>query len=562
MMKEPVEEPPTKAASTAEEELARVRSAFVWRVSTEILKQLLEALVSDGVLNELEKESILEGNPVRADKARCFIDTVRKKGDKASRIMVRHLQTIDLSLFSQLRLYSDPSAQKEALQSCQPLLKSKLKKKFQCVFEGIAKAGNPTLLNKIYTKLYITEGGTAEINDEHEVRQIETASRKSDRPETRVRQEDMFKDSPGRDEPIRTVLTNGVAGIGKTVLTQKFTLDWCLTSGSLSTEKLSPAQWSALVFILLSSEKDLDVFDLKKYSASEEAFLKLLPVIKASNKALLSICELSERSCRALSSVLTSQSSSLRELDLSNNSLEDSGVKLLSEAMESPHCKLRTLRLSLFNLSLRSSDSLSAGLQNLNCKLTSLRLSACNLSERSYEALSSFLSSRSSSLRELDLSNNNVHDSGVKLLSGAVETPQCRLKTLSLSGCLVTADGCTFLASALSSNPSHLKELDLSYNHPGDSGIKLLSSGLKNPRWRLKTLRVEPAGVPWLKPGLRKCKCVFNVIYKNKAAHIQPSFVRVPGLLTQCFQLSFVTIEFSIPVPSSLSPHHTMMLTE
>lgn len=94
-----------------EEELARVRSAFVWRVSTEILKQLLEALVSDGVLNELEKESILEGNPVRADKARCFIDTVRKKGDKASRIMVRHLQTIDLSLFSQLRLYSDPSAQ-------------------------------------------------------------------------------------------------------------------------------------------------------------------------------------------------------------------------------------------------------------------------------------------------------------------------------------------------------------------------------------------------------------------------------------------------------------------
>uniref|UniRef100_A0A3Q2WY23 NACHT, LRR and PYD domains-containing protein 12-like n=4 Tax=Haplochromini TaxID=319058 RepID=A0A3Q2WY23_HAPBU len=111
MMKEPVEESPTKAASTAEEELARVRSAFVWRVSTEILKQLLEALVSDGVLNELEKESILEGNPVRADKARCFIDTVRKKGDKASRIMVRHLQTIDLSLFSQLRLYSDPSAQ-------------------------------------------------------------------------------------------------------------------------------------------------------------------------------------------------------------------------------------------------------------------------------------------------------------------------------------------------------------------------------------------------------------------------------------------------------------------
>ncbi|XP_068570124.1 NLR family CARD domain-containing protein 3-like [Cebidichthys violaceus] len=59
-----------------------------------------------------------------------------------------------------------------------------------------------------------------------------------------------------------------------------------LSSGCLSTDKLSPAQWSALVFILLSSEKHLDVFDLKKYSASEKALLRLLPVFKASNKAL------------------------------------------------------------------------------------------------------------------------------------------------------------------------------------------------------------------------------------------------------------------------------------
>ncbi|XP_030265191.1 NLR family CARD domain-containing protein 3-like, partial [Sparus aurata] len=103
---------------------------------------------------------------------------------------------------------------------------SNLQKKFQCVFEGIAKAGNPTLLNQIYTELYITEGGTAEVNDEHEVRQIETAFRKPHRPETTIRQEDIFKASPGRDEQIRTVMTKGVAGIGKTVLTQKFTLDW------------------------------------------------------------------------------------------------------------------------------------------------------------------------------------------------------------------------------------------------------------------------------------------------------------------------------------------------
>ncbi|CAI5683009.1 unnamed protein product [Oreochromis niloticus] len=771
---------------------------------------------------------------------------------------------------------------------CQRELKSTLKKKFQCVFEGIAKAGNPTLLNQIYTELYITEGGTAEVNDEHEVRQIETASRKPDRPETTIRQEDIFKASPGRDEPIRTVLTKGVAGIGKTVLTQKYTLDWAedkanqdiqfifpftfrelnvlkekkfslvglvhhfftetkeagicsfedfqvvfifdgldecrlpldfhkttiltdprkstsvdvllinlirgkllpsarlwittrpaaanqippdcvgmvteirgftdpqkeeyfrkrfrdeeqasriishiktsrslhimchipvfcwitatvledvletreggqlpktltemyihflvvqakvkkvkydggaetdphwspesrkmieslgklafdqlqkgnlifyesdltecgidiraaslysgvftqifkeerglyqdkvfcfihlsvqeflaalhvhltfihsglnlleeqqttskksklfekknnlkslhhsavdkallspnghldlflrfllglslqtnqtllrglltqtgsnsqtnektvqyikkklsenlsaeksinlfhclnelndrslveeiqqsLRSGSLSTDKLSPAKWSALVFILLSSEKDLDVFDLKKYSASEEALLRLLPVVKSSNKALLNACNLSERSCEVLSSVLSSQSCSLRELDLSNNNLQDSGVKLLSVGVKSPHRKLETLRLR-----------------------------GCKISERSCEVLSSVLSSQSCSLRELDLSNNNLQDSGVKLLSVGVKSPHCKLETLRLSGCKISERSCEVLPLALSSQYCSLRELDLSNNNLDDSAVKMLKSAnstiISDQSWSLE----------------------------------------------------------------------------
>lgn len=94
------------------------------------------------------------------------------------------------------------------------------------MFEGIARAGQPTFLNQIYTELRLLEGGAADLHHQHEVQHLETVSRQPERPEIPIRPEDIFKAAPGRCHPIRTVMTTGVAGIGKTVLTQKFTLDW------------------------------------------------------------------------------------------------------------------------------------------------------------------------------------------------------------------------------------------------------------------------------------------------------------------------------------------------
>ncbi|XP_067447098.1 protein NLRC3-like isoform X15 [Thunnus thynnus] len=104
--------------------------------------------------------------------------------------------------------------------------KISLRRRCECVTEGTDEAGSETLLNRIYTELYITEGQSEDVNTQHEVRQLEAASKMETLHDTPVRCHDIFKVSPDQQKHIRVVLTNGVAGVGKTFSVQKFTLDW------------------------------------------------------------------------------------------------------------------------------------------------------------------------------------------------------------------------------------------------------------------------------------------------------------------------------------------------
>ncbi|XP_073681279.1 protein NLRC3-like [Garra rufa] len=190
-------------------------------------------------------------------------------------------------------------------------------------------------------------------------------------------------------------------------------------SDNHSEKKLSPAHCSTIAYMLQMSEEVMDEFDLKKYNTTQEGRRRLIPAVHNCRKALLADCNLTVESCKILSSALQSSNSPLRELDASNNDVQDSGVKLISDALKSHNCQLEILRLS---------------------------------------------------------------------------------------GCMVTDKGCCYLASALSSNPSHLRELDLSYNHPEHSALQLRSFQ-NNPDYMLKILNLDNGGLCRVKPGLQKYFC-------------------------------------------------------
>ncbi|TWW74200.1 NLR family CARD domain-containing protein 3 CARD15-like protein [Takifugu flavidus] len=123
-----------------------------------------------------------------------------------------------------------------------------LKRRCEHVTEGTNEAGSGTLLNKIYTELYITEGQSEEVDTQHEVRQLERTSKKNIQ-DTPIKCQDIFKVLSEQQRHIRVVLTNGVAGVGKTFSVQKFSLDWAEGLENQDISLVLPLSWRELNLI-------------------------------------------------------------------------------------------------------------------------------------------------------------------------------------------------------------------------------------------------------------------------------------------------------------------------
>ncbi|KAM9313585.1 NACHT, LRR and PYD domains-containing protein 12-like isoform 3-T3 [Pholidichthys leucotaenia] len=189
-----------------------------------------------------------------------------------------------------------------------------LRRRCERVTEGSDERGSGTLLNRIYTELYITEGQSEEVQTQHEVKQLETASKMDSLNDTPIRCQDIFKAFPDQQRPIRVVLTSGVAGVGKTFSVLKFTLDWAegLENQHVSVVIVLPFRELNLIrdeqYSLLEL---LHVFypTLQKVTAEKLAVWKLLFIFDGLDESRLSL----DFTNRKLMSDVT-QRSSVREL--------------------------------------------------------------------------------------------------------------------------------------------------------------------------------------------------------------------------------------------------------
>ncbi|XP_044199042.1 protein NLRC3 isoform X3 [Thunnus albacares] len=199
--------------------------------------------------------------------------------------------------------------------------KISLKTRCECVTEGTDVARSETLLNRIYTELYITEGRSEDVNTQHEVRQLETASKMKTLHDTPIKCHDIFKLLPDQMEHIiKVVLTNGVAGVGKTFSVQKFTLDW---AEGLENQDVS--------LVILLSFRELNLIKDEQYS--------LLTLIQVFHPTLQKITAEKLAVCKVLFI--------FDGLDESRLSLDFNNMKVVSDVTQ--QSSVNVLLTNLFN---------------------------------------------------------------------------------------------------------------------------------------------------------------------------------------------------------------------
>ncbi|XP_074071403.1 NACHT, LRR and PYD domains-containing protein 12-like [Macrotis lagotis] len=185
---------------------------------------------------------------------------------------------------------------------------------------------------------------------------------------------------------------------------------------------------------------------------------------------------------------------SLKNLDLSRNSFEETGIEFLDKDLEDQNCKIEEQsyneRLNLFENSYKGMRlELFKALENPNCKLEKLSLSDCFLTTTCSQNFFSALG-RNESLKNLDLSRNSFMDEAIEILCKALENPNCKIETLSLETCDLTPRNFQNLFSAISSNES-LKNLDLSRNSFEERGIELLCQALGSQNCKIEELSLS-----------------------------------------------------------------------
>ncbi|RVE55607.1 hypothetical protein OJAV_G00234570 [Oryzias javanicus] len=256
-----------------------------------------------------------------------------------------------------------------------------LRSRSEHVAEGTEEAGRETLLNQVYTELYITEELRPEANTQHEMSEEVLDNLDLDQYNT---------SDEGKRRLIPAVRN-----------CRKFRLTGVL---------LSETHCEIVASSLKSNPSHLTELDLSRNKIQDSSMKVLCSGLESPNCRLQTLrlwgCSLSQISCKVLGSALKKNPSNLTELNLSwNENLQDSGVDHLCGFLESPDCRLQTLKL-------------------MNCRLSKI----------SCDALAAALKLNPSHLTELDLEYNSLRSSDVHQLQDLVESPNFKLQTLRWEG--------------------------------------------------------------------------------------------------------------------------------